>query len=227
MSARQRQQGPRSAYLGEEVWISLVDGRHGAWQEPLRQLSVQALVSNRDLPTLLPSAAAGGTTWRLDAAGAVTQVDTLRGPTRPVSRRPVGDAGWALVRQLSLHHLALASEDPARGAAVLRDTLSLYAAPEDVAWARQIEGVRGLATRTVTGRLPFPGPLTFGTGLEMTLELDELAFPGSSAMLFAAALERFLARHAAINTFTRLTLRTLQRGEVRRWPARVGTQELL
>lgn len=227
MSARQRQQGPRSAYLGEEVWISLVDGRHGAWQEELRQLSVQALVSNRDLPTLLPTAATGGGTWRLDAAGAVTRVETLRGPTRPVSRRPVGEAGWSLVRQLSLHHLALASEDPVRGAAVLRDTLALYAAPEDVAWARQIEGIRGLATRTVTGRLPFPGPLTFGTGLEMTLELDELAYPGSSAYLFASALERFLARHAAINTFTRLRLRTLQRGELRRWPARVGTQELL
>jgi type VI secretion system protein ImpG len=69
--------------------------------------------------------------------------------------------------------------------------------------------------------------LTFGTGVAIDLELDELAFQGTSAFLFASLLERFFARHAAINSFTQLTLKTPQRGEVMRWPPRVGLRQTL
>jgi len=77
----------------------------------------------------------------------------------------------------------------------------------------------------VVRRLPFKGPISFGTGVEIVLELDELAYQGSSAFLFASVLECFFARHAAINSFTQLTLRTPQRGEVMRWPPRTGLRE--
>ena len=67
--------------------------------------------------------------------------------------------------------------------------------------------------------------MSFGAGVEIVLELDELAYQGSSAFLFASVLECFFARHAAINSFTQLTLRTPQRGEVMRWPPRIGLRE--
>jgi type VI secretion system protein ImpG len=87
--------------------------------------------------------------------------------------------------------------------------------------------VHGLTARTVVRRLPFKGPLTFGTGVEIVLELDEMAYQGSSAFLFASAVELLMARHAAINTFTHLSLRTPQRGVVKRWPPRVGQREVM
>ncbi len=227
LSPRQRQHGPRSSYIGEEVFVSLVDPRHAPYREDVRQLSVTAWVSNRDLPTLLPHGGpeGGAPQWRLESPGPVARVDALRGPTRPVTRRPVGELGWSLVSHRSLNHVALAGETPAQAASALRRTLSLYAPPEDATWLRQVEGVRGLEVRSVVRRLPFNGPLTFGTGVEMVLELDELAFQGTSAFLFASVLERFFTRHAAINSFTQLTLRTAQRGEVMRWPPRVGLME--
>ncbi len=223
LSPKQVQQGPRSSYVGDEVYLSLVDPRHAPYREDLRQLSVGGWVTNRDLPALLPQ----GSAWRLDAAGPVTRVEALRGPTRPVSRRPVGELGWSLVSQLSLNHDTLVGATPAHAAAVLRRQLMLYGAPEDGTWTRQVEGVRGLDARTVVRRLPFAGPLTFGTGLEVQLELDELAYQGTSAYLFASVVERWVARHAALNTFTQLVLRTPQRGEVARWKPRLGLRELL
>ena len=126
---------------------------------------------------------------------------------------------------LTLNHLSLVGESPQRAAAALRTMLGLYAPPEDVGWARQADGVRALEARTVVRRLPFKGPLSFGTGIEIVLELDELAYQGTSAFLFASVLERFFARHAAINSFTQLSLRTPQRGEVMRWPPRIGLRE--
>ena len=227
LSARQKQNGARSSYIGEEVYLSLVDPRHAPYREDVRQLSVAAWVTNRDLPTLLPPAASGdeGLSWRLDSPGPVARVDVLRGPTRPVTRRPVGQLGWSLVNHLTLNHLALVDESPQRAAASLRTMLGLYAPPEDGGWARQVEGVQSLEAKTVVRRLPFRGPLTFGSGGAIVVELDELAFQGTSAFLFASVLERFFARHAAINSFTQLTLRTSQRREVMRWPPRVGRRE--
>jgi len=248
LSANQRRNGPRSAYVGTEVFLSLVDARHAPYGEDVRQLAVQALVTNRDLPVLLPqgstgvgtgagmtgngsagggvpASAAGASAWRLDAPGPVQRVDVLRGPTRPVSRQPLGEIGWQLVSHLTLNHLSLTGADPLANAAALRRMLALYGGPEDGGWQRMVEGVQKLEVRSVVRRLPYPGPLAFGTGLALTLELDELAFQGCSAVLFASVLEVFFARHAAINSFSQLTLRSTQRGELMRWPPRLGQRE--
>lgn len=226
MSERQRQQGARvPSYLGDEVYLSLVDGRHGPYRETLRQLAVQALVSNRDLPVLLPREGSGGPeAWQLDAAAPVTRVNCLRGPTRPFSRRAEGDLGWQLVAQLTQQQFA-PGDDADDAAAALRATLRLYG-PADDAWARLVDGVRALRTRTVTRRLPFHGPLSFGSGVAIELELDDTAFQGSSAFLLASVLEQLFARHAAVNSFTQLSLVSVQRGLVKTWPPRAGSRSV-
>ena len=53
-SQRQRVHGSRAGYLGSEVFISLVDGREGPFHSSLRQLSVDTLCTNRDLPLIMP-----------------------------------------------------------------------------------------------------------------------------------------------------------------------------
>ncbi|MET0210996.1 MAG: type VI secretion system baseplate subunit TssF, partial [Burkholderiaceae bacterium] len=103
LSSRQKDQGPRTSYIGDEVFLSLVDPAHAPYREDIRQLSVSAWVTNRDLPMLLPHQGAGA--GRLDAAGPVQRVDAMHPPTRPVSRLPAGDAGWSLVGLLTQQQL--------------------------------------------------------------------------------------------------------------------------
>lgn len=223
LSSKQKEQGPRTGYIGEEVFLSLVDPRHAPYREDIRQLSVSALVSNRDLPTLLPhNGSAGPGAWRLDAAGPVLRVDAVHGPTRPVTRQPVGEAGWSLVGLLTMQQLPFADETPSQAAATLRRLLALYGPPGDPSWQRLVDGVRHVTVKSVVRRLPFSGPLSHGCGAEIDLELDELAFQGHSAFLFGSVLEYYFARYAAINSFTQLRLRSMQRGELRRWPVRLG-----
>jgi len=50
---------------------------------------------------------------------------------------------------------------------------------------------------------------------------------GGGAFLLATILEQFFARHVALNSFTQTTLRTTTRGEVHRWPVRLGTAPAL
>jgi type VI secretion system protein ImpG len=221
LSARQRLEGPRSAYIGQEMFVSLVDPNNAPYRDEVRQLSLNALVTNRDLPTLLPGSS---TTWVLDGAGPAGRIETLRGPTRPVQRLARGDVGWAMVSALTLNYLSIAGEDGARAAAALRSLLALHGPEQDPAWTKQIDGIQSVQARSVVRRLPFPGPLTFGCGVEVTATVDEMGFQGGSAFLLGTVLDRFFARHASTNSFCETVLRSASRGEVLRSDPRIGAR---
>ena len=109
-----------------------------------------------------------------------------------------------------------------QGAAALRELLRLYGDPGDSALQLQIEGLRQVRSTPCTRRLPMPGPIVFGRGLEISLEFDENAFRGTGVYLLGAVFERFLARYVSINSFTETVLRTTERGEIMRWQAHPG-----
>jgi len=232
LSQRQREQGARSSYIGSEVFVSLVDPANAPYAEELRQLSVSALVSNRDLPMLLPGAgqrdaATGAAAWSLDATAPVKAVQCLRGPTPVVQRLVRGDLGWSLISQLTLNYLSMAGEEPLKAAAALRSLLSLHGPEGDASWRKQVESIRAVTARQVTRRLPGPGRLAFGAGVQIDVELDDMGQQGSSAVLLGSVLERFMARQAAINSFTQVRLSTPARGLVMQWPPRMGQQAIL
>jgi type VI secretion system protein ImpG len=92
---------------------------------------------------------------------------------------------------------------------------------------KQIEGLISIESKPVNRRLPSPGPISFGHGLEITLTLDDLSFEGSGAFLFGAVMEQFFRKYTAINSFTETVVVTQQRGEIKRWPVRLGLRKTL
>jgi type VI secretion system protein ImpG len=60
LSATQQRDGPRSGYVGTEVFLSLVDPNEAPYPASLSQLSVRALCTNRDLPLMMPVGRADG-----------------------------------------------------------------------------------------------------------------------------------------------------------------------
>ena len=62
-------------------------------------------------------------------------------------------------------------------------------------------------------------------GLEITVTFQERAFEGSGVFLLGAILDHFFAEYTALNHFTQLVLRTVERGEVMRWPPRMGARK--
>jgi len=79
----------------------------------------------------------------------------------------------------------------------------------------------------VVRRLPIPGPISHGRGLRISIGVEETAFEGSGALLLASVLERFFASYISINSFTQTRVVSLTRGEVKEWPARLGTRPLM
>ena len=54
VSPAQKRRGSRSSYIGTEVFLSLVDPAQAPFSGDLRQLSIQALCTNRDLVLQMP-----------------------------------------------------------------------------------------------------------------------------------------------------------------------------
>ncbi len=224
LSSEQRRKGTRSTYVGSETFISLVDNRQAPYRHDLRQLGVSALCTNRDLP-LFMSVGTGKSDFTLADSAPVSAIHCLAGPSRPRASHAHDNQAWRLISQLSLNYLSLS--EGGQGAAALRELLRLYGESNDAALQLQIEGLREVSSKPCTRRLPMPGPIVFGRGLEITLEFDENAFRGTGVFLLGAVFERFLARYVSINSFTETVIRTTERGEIMRWKAKPGRRPTL
>jgi type VI secretion system protein ImpG len=224
-SARQRTDGHRSSHIGSEAYMQIVDPQQAPYASSLRQLAVSALVTNRDLPLLMPL----GRENDFDCIDAfpAQRVRMVRGPSRPVSPVVSHGLGWRVIDHLALNYLSLADSSAQQGAAALREMLMLYAVHGDEVRQGQVRGLLSVRSKAVTRRLPLAGPIAFGRGLEVTLEVDRNAFHGHSAFLFGAVLARYLARHVEVNHFVETVLSAAGRGEIMRWRPLCGARPIL
>ena len=222
LSAAQKRSGARSHYVGHEVFISIVDATSAPFPPDLRQLSVKTLCTNRDLPLHMPIGR-GNTDFSLVEGAPVESVRCVAGPTRPRLTHAEGETAWRLINHLSLNYLSLCDSDEEQGAAALREILRLYAETSDAHIAKQVEGLRSVRTRPVTRRLPGPGPITFGRGLEVTVQFDEYGIRGERHLPVRRRARTVFRKVTSPSTRSRRpSSETLDRGEVVRWPARTG-----
>jgi type VI secretion system protein ImpG len=222
LSTRQTRTGERTSYLGTECFMSVVDSAGRFERGEARQADVQAWCTNRDLP-IRTSFGKGRTDFVLESGAPVAAIRCITGATLPHAAPAYGETAWRLVSHLSLNYLSLESQ----GIELLRDFITLYADQNDSVAARQIEGVRSVSFEPVVRRMPVPGPISHGRGLRINLTLDDAAFEGTGLLTIGAALERFFGRYVSLNSFTQLRLLSASRGEIKQWPVRIGTRQVL
>ena len=151
----------------------------------------------------------------------------LVGPTSPRPCRGEGEYAWRFISHLGLNYLSLTDNDRVQGAAALRELLRLYV-PANASMAnRQLEALMSVGTSPIVRRIPGAGPVCAGRGLQVTLTIDDSPFGGAGGILLAAVLDRFFAKYVSINAFTETVMRTSDRGEVMRWPMRLGQRAVL
>ena len=217
-----REASVREFDKGTDVELSFVDLNFTPQRPDAEVLSLNLTCSNRDLPAQLPfggSASGAHTDFMLPQIGVVKRARPLRKPTttlRPPNKRGLQ---WRLISHLSLNHLSLVSQ----GKDALQEMLALYNYAQSQSAARQIQGIAAVHSQPATTRVSGKHFSGFVRGIDVTLTVDEQAFVGAGAVLFGSVLERFLALYCGPNSFTRLTLRSLQQEqELAKWPARTG-----
>jgi len=226
LSEHQRQRGPRSSYIGSELYVSLVDANDAPYSNDLRQIGLETLCTNRDLPLHIPIGK-DKTDFTLDASAPVESIRAVAGPTKPKAPSTEGNVTWKIISHLSLNYLSIIDNDAEQGAKALRELLMLYGDISEAPVRKQIDGVRSVVGKPIIHRLPAPGPVTFGRGIEITLTCEESAFEGAGVFLLGSVLEQFFEKYVSINSFTQTVLRTVERDEVMRWPVRIGQRHTI
>ena len=227
LSSRQRRQGPRSSYIGSEVFLTLVDPEEAPFRHDLKQLAVETLCTNRDLSLHMPIGRAN-TDFTLAAGAPVVCVRCVAGPTRPRPSFAEAETAWRIISHLSLNYLSIVDNDAAHGAAALRELLELYAeAGDSAAVQKQIDGVKSISSRPIVRRVPTSDRLAFGRGIEIAVTCEEAAFRGTGVFILGAVLAQFFRKYVSINSFTETVLKSVERGEIMRWTAAIGLRQTL
>ncbi|MBV8911623.1 MAG: type VI secretion system baseplate subunit TssF, partial [Acetobacteraceae bacterium] len=112
LSSRARIRGPRSSYLGHDVFVSLVDADNAPVRDDLRQLGLDLLCTNRDLAISMP-VGRKHTDFTVTVNAPVASVRCLVGPTMPRPCRGEGDYAWRFISHLGLNYLSLTDNDRA------------------------------------------------------------------------------------------------------------------
>jgi len=214
-------------YQASELYLSLVDSKAAPYSANLRQLGITALCTNKDIP-IYSVYSKGKVSFKLDIMLPGKSVVSLKGPSQPLPAATEGEHAWRLINQLSLNYLSLLDDDQQKGAAALRALLRLYVGNSSASTRKQIEeGILSIKSTPIVRRLAGSGPIAFGRGLGIEVYCQESAFDGFSPLLLGSVLERFFAKYTSINSFTELTLSTVERGEVKQWPIRTGSSLLI
>jgi type VI secretion system protein ImpG len=232
-STEERKYGHQSDYTGTDVFLSLGQRAEAGEVDEVAELSVQALCTNRHLTEHLPVGEGGADFRFLDDV--VLDVRCIAGPTRPLEpvlttmtgrseEASTGDIAWRLVNMLSLNHLGLVQRAGGESAKSLKEMLALFADMSDSATERKIRGIRSVDSRPVVRRVQRPSGVAAARGTEITILIDDKAYEGSGVFLIGAVLDRFFCEYVGLNHFTQTVIRTTERGEIMRWPPRIGSR---
>ncbi|MBR0800728.1 type VI secretion system baseplate subunit TssF [Bradyrhizobium jicamae] len=225
-----------SDYTGTDMFISLSALGGTDDDAAIAELSVRALCSNRHLTEHLPIGEGGADLRLVDDL--TLDLVCVAGPTLP--REPIisqlrsrsetahtGTVTWRLVNMLSTNHLGLVERGAGRNAQALRETLSMFADMNDAVTERRITGVRKVDSRPIVRRVRQHGGAGLARGIEITVTIDEKLFEGTGVFLLGAVLERYFAEYSGFNHFTQTVIRSVERGEIMRWPPRMGLRRPL
>jgi len=201
-------------YLGGDVFLTLIENAPEATKSSRpRQLSVEALCTNRDLPLAL-AIGKDGADFVMTTGAPITAIRCLAGPSAPRSNILDGAASWQLISHLSLNYLSLGEANS--GAESLREMLKMYARLGDPRLAHEAEGIRAISASTVIRPMPQPGPRHFVRGLETQLTCESSFFL-QGAFTLASVLSIFFAGYASQHSFAETVLLSREGSEVHRW----------
>lgn len=227
-----RREAVRENDRGTEVSLQLVDRNWSPAMPAVSTLVVETTCTNRNLPTNL-ARAGDRLRMELEMAAPISETRCIRTPTPPMRPPRRRGAYWRLLSHLSLNHLSIAEGDEARTA--FQELLRLYDFSDPVSGQQLadvnrmlIDGLAGITSRRVVGRVDDPVSGGFCRGTEITMILDEEKYVGTGAFLFASVMERFVALYSTINSFTQLVVKSLDgKSVIKVWPPRAGVKPLM
>jgi len=204
-----------------DTYVSFVDPQGETAIPDAETVSFQLTCTNRRLAEALRVGDIGVPT---DSSPEFVKFRNLTAPTPSVAPPLGGDLHWRLISHLSLNYLSLANVEALRGILELYNFQVLRDPRAARANQLRLEGLVGV--RAEPSETLARGCLVRGSAVSLDVLEDRFAGDGD-LFLFSSVLNEFVSLHATLNSFTQLSVRGTQRGEVSTWPCRIGRQTLL
>jgi type VI secretion system protein ImpG len=213
----------RNAIVGEgtDIYVSFVDREQTTAIPPTETVVFNLTCTNRILAEKLR---AGDIQVATDSSPAFARFQNITRVTRGIRPPLEGDLPWRLLSHLALNASSLSSV-PA-----FRSILGLYnfhaLENQQAARANQLHIESIVDIESVPEDILFRGvPIR---GIATRLGLKESHFDSNGEMfLFASILNEFLALYVTLNSFSRLTVNGVEKGEFFEWPNRIGHRVVL
>jgi len=209
-----------TVFQGYDVFLSVAYPPE-AGPPAAETLSIQILCTNGSLPENLR---VGDLRFPTSDSPEFVEFRNIRPFTANVLPPLGNNLLWRFLSHLSLNYLSLAKTEN------LKALLNLYLFPESrdraavLANTKRVGGIEGIEARP-SNRLVF-GYLMRGQEIRANLRQENFAGPGD-LYLFGCILDHFLGGYASINSFTQLMVQEVLKGDLYRWPARIGDRPLI
>ncbi len=154
----------------------------------------------------------------------LVEFSNIRHPTVNVLPPLEGNILWRLLSHLSLNYVSLANAEN------LQAILNLYIFEENqdksavLAQKKRISGIEKVES-SASNRL-ISGVMRTGREIRIKARSDHFPCPGD-LYLFGSILDHFLGLYASINTFTKLVIEDVVKGDIYQWPERIGDHPLI
>ncbi|WKX27305.1 type VI secretion system baseplate subunit TssF [Tatumella ptyseos] len=204
------------------VWLSLVDQSQPPHSPRLASLHIDALVSNRHLPSKLPQPNDEGYDLQLEESIPAKGAIFVSAISRRYDSLAYSDSAWKLINLLQCTYQPLDTDQPIENATQLRERLKLFLRQGDNFSDGIIRSVVSLTCQPIVKRLAQDDLLLNSRGVKCQLTVDESLFSSHSPFLFGHVIALFLSTHSTINSFVEMELLSLQRGTLHCWPAIIG-----
>lgn len=131
---------------------------------------------------------------------------------------------WRFLSLYSLNYFSIAHEDNIKTLLKLyifsesRDQATVYANE------RRVEGISGLEVNNVDRLVE--GYLMRGQEIKIKIKSDHFASDGD-LYLFGSVLDNFFSSYASLNSFTSFMVDEVLKGDIYKWPAKIGDRPLI
>jgi type VI secretion system protein ImpG len=203
-----------------DVYLS-VASRPEAGPPAQETLSVQLTCTNGFLPERLHP---GDISLPTSSTPEFVEFRNIHTPTS-YALPPLGtNLLWHLLSNLSLNYLSLAKTENLKAIMELYASLDTRNRKAILANKKRIGGMVNIETKS-SSRL-VSGSIMRGQEIKMKMHQDHFASQGD-LFLFGSVLDYFLGCYASINTYTRMIIEDVLKGDVYQWPARLGDRPLI
>lgn len=224
-SEKYHQEGGRTSYLGSEAFLTITDQSKALVDEHIRQLSVEAWCTNRDLPLLM--ARSKSSDFLIDNALPVESIKIISKLTRPKEAVDEHESLWSLLNLLNLNLISLVKLDATTNIAYFKALLLSFPHEKSNLYRQQVNAIDSIEVQPTSRIVRQHNYSGMVRGIKVHIVVDEGRMGGIHPYLFGSVLNQYLQMAVSINAFVQLSIELLQSHDIITWSVQDGERAIL